>query len=121
MVGLPWRIAHQMLDAATGVHARQAASGNHTLTMIAATVDSAATLVDLLHTHDHVAPLCAELCTLVNELLREIVRMDTAGGQGQRCHGEQGQRDQDCGAGRESLMILHHVILHFTWCRGGPH
>ena len=50
VVGLPWRIAHQMLDTVTGVHARRDASGDNALTMIAATVDSAAALVDLLHT-----------------------------------------------------------------------
>jgi len=85
-----------MLESATGVHARKASSGDKALQMIAATVDSApcllntvvAALVDLLHTYDHMAPLCLELCTIVKEspsnvlameLLREIGRLDTDG------------------------------------------
>lgn len=96
VVGLPCRIAYQILEAATGVLARKASSGDKALQMIAATVDSApcllntvvAALVDLLHTYDHMAPLVAELCTIVNEnptnvlateLLREIGRLDTSG------------------------------------------
>jgi len=96
VVGLPCRIAYQMLESATGVHARKASSGEMALQMIAATVDSApcllntvvAALVDLLHTYDHMAPLCVELCTIVKEspsnvlameLLREIGRLDTDG------------------------------------------
>ena len=96
VVGLPCRIAYQMLESATGVVARKASSGDAALQMIAATVDSApcllntvvAALVDLLHTYDHMAPLAAELCTIVNEtpsnilateLLREIGRLDTDG------------------------------------------
>lgn len=96
VVGLPCRIAYQMLESATGVVARKASSGDAALQMIAATVDSApcllntvvAALVDLLHTYDHMAPLVAELCTIVNEtpsnilateLLREIGRLDTDG------------------------------------------
>lgn len=96
VVGLPCRIAYQILEAATGVLARKASSGDKALQMIAATVDSApcllntvvSALVDLLHTYDHMAPLVAELCTIVNEsptnilateLLREIGRLDTSG------------------------------------------
>ncbi|KAL7544117.1 hypothetical protein ACHAXR_013559 [Thalassiosira sp. AJA248-18] len=96
VVGLPCRIAYQMLESATGVVARKASSGDKALQMIAATVDSApcllntvvAALVDLLHTYDHMAPMVAELCTIVNErpsnilateLLREIGRLDTDG------------------------------------------
>ena len=40
IVVLPCRIAYQMLESATGVLARKAASGDAALTMIAATVDS---------------------------------------------------------------------------------
>ena len=96
VVGLPCRIAYVILESATGVLARKASSGDQALKMIAATVDSApcllntvvAALVDLLHTYDHMAPLVAELCTIVNEnptnvlateLLREIGRLDTSG------------------------------------------
>ena len=95
VVGLPCRIAYQMLESATGVLARKAASGDQALKTIAATVDSApcllntvvSALVDLLHTYDHMAPMVAELCTMVNEhptnvlameLLREIGRLDTS-------------------------------------------
>jgi len=94
IVGLPCRIAYQMLESSTGVIARKASSGDAALQMIAATVDSApcllntvvAALVDLLHTYDHIAPLVAELCCIVNgqvlatELLREIGRLDTTEG-----------------------------------------
>eukprot|EP00578_Thalassiosira_sp_NH16_P013282 CAMPEP_0181126046 /NCGR_PEP_ID=MMETSP1071-20121207/27397_1 /TAXON_ID=35127 /ORGANISM="Thalassiosira sp., Strain NH16" /LENGTH=1435 /DNA_ID=CAMNT_0023211575 /DNA_START=62 /DNA_END=4367 /DNA_ORIENTATION=+ len=97
VVGLPCRIAYQMLESATGAQARKASSGSLALSMIAATVDSAqcllgtvvAALVDLLHTYDHMATLVAELCTMVNErptnvlateLLREIGRLDTSSG-----------------------------------------
>ncbi|KAL7445188.1 hypothetical protein ACHAXH_009750 [Discostella pseudostelligera] len=95
VVGLPCRIAYQMLESATGVLARRAASGDQALKTIAATVDSApcllntvvSALVDLLHTYDHMAPMVAELCTMVHEqptnvlameLLREIGRLDTS-------------------------------------------
>jgi condensin complex subunit 1 len=94
VVGLPCRIAYQMLESSTGVIARKASSGDAALQMIAATVDSApcllntvvAALVDLLHTYDHIAPLVAELSCIVNgqvlatELLREIGRLDTTEG-----------------------------------------
>ena len=94
LVGLPCRIAYQMLESSTGVIARKASSGDAALQMIAATVDSApclmntvvAALVDLLHTYDHFAPLVAELCctvkeqVLATELLREIGRLDTSEG-----------------------------------------
>ncbi|KAL9181578.1 LOW QUALITY PROTEIN: hypothetical protein ACHAXT_010383 [Thalassiosira profunda] len=96
VVGLPCRIAYQMLESATGGAAgRKASGGDRALEIIAATVDGApcllstvvAALVDLLHTYDHLAPLVAELCTMVDErpsnvlateLLREIGRLDTS-------------------------------------------
>ena len=93
VVGLPCRIAYQMLESATGVVARKAASADAAMGMIAATVDSAnsllgtvvAALMDLLHSYEHIAPIVAELCTMVSEeptnrlaveLLREIGRLD---------------------------------------------
>ncbi|KAL3912278.1 MAG: hypothetical protein SGILL_006945, partial [Bacillariaceae sp.] len=93
VVILPCRIAYQMLESATGVIARKAASGDAALAMIAATVDSSesilgtilAALMDLMHSYEHMASLCAELCTLVStnrlamELIREVGRMDTRG------------------------------------------
>lgn len=93
VVGLPCRIAYQMLESATGVVARKAASADAALAIIAATVDSTecllgtviAALMDLLHSFEHIAPLIAELCCLSKdrsnrlsvELLREIGRLDT--------------------------------------------
>lgn len=98
VVGLPCRIAYQMLESATGVVARKASSGDKALGILAATVTSApcllntivSALVDLLHTYEHMAPLVAELCTMIDEknsptnvlateLLREIGRLDTSG------------------------------------------
>ena len=96
VVLLPCRIAYQMLESASGVIARKAASGDAALGMIAATVDSSdnvmgtiiAALMDLMHSYEHVASLCAELCTLVStnrlsvELIREVGRLDTSGSRG---------------------------------------
>ena len=96
VVVLPCRIAYQMLETASGVVARKAASADAALAMIAATADSSesflstivAALMDLLHSYDHMAVLCAELCCMVKEqpinrfaieLIREIGRLDTSG------------------------------------------
>lgn len=93
VVGLPCRIAYQMLELATGVVARKAASADAAMGMIVATVDSAtsllgtvvAALMDLLHSYEHIAPIVAEMCAMVSEeptnrlaveLLREIGRLD---------------------------------------------
>jgi condensin complex subunit 1 len=92
VVVLPCRIAYQMLESATGILARKAASGDAALAMIAATVDSTdsllgtilAALMDLMHSYEHMAALCAELCTIVStnrvamELIREVGRLDTS-------------------------------------------
>lgn len=91
---LPCRIAYQMLETATGVVARKAASADEALGMIAATVNSStsflgtivAALMDLLHSYEHISPLVAELCSMVNEtpvnrlaveLIREVGRLDS--------------------------------------------
>jgi condensin complex subunit 1 len=96
VVILPCRIAFQMLETATGVVARKTASADAAMSMIAATVDSTegltstvvAALMDLMHSYEHMAPLCAELCCMVSEnptnrlaveLLREIGRLHTNG------------------------------------------
>jgi condensin complex subunit 1 len=93
VVVLPCRIAYQMLESATGILARKAASGDAALAMIAATINSTesllgtilAALMDLMHSYEHMAPLCAELCTLVSsnrlaiESIREVGRLDTSG------------------------------------------
>ncbi|CAJ1944395.1 unnamed protein product [Cylindrotheca closterium] len=91
VVVLPCRIAYQMLESATGVIARKAASGDEAIAMIAATVDSCesllgtiiAALMDMMHSYEHMAALCSELCTSVAtnklpiELIREMGRLDT--------------------------------------------
>jgi len=102
MAILPCRIAYQMLESATGVTARKAACGDQALEMIQATVDTSesmqstvvAALVDLLHSHEHMAPLVAELCTMVNqdsrlsmEILREIGRLNPGTGDGGKASG----------------------------------
>lgn len=88
---LPCRIAYQMLESATGVIARKAASGDAAIAMIAATVDSCdallgtilAALMDMMHSYEHIASVCSELCCLVAtnqlpiELIREVGRLDT--------------------------------------------
>lgn len=96
VVVLPCRIAYQMLETATGILARKASSADAAMGIIAATVDSCdsllgtvlAALMDMLHSYEHMAPLCAELCCMVSErptnrlaveLLREIGRIDTGG------------------------------------------
>ena len=101
---LPCRIAFQMLESATGVVARKVSSGDAALEIIKATIDSSenllstivAALVDLLHAFEHVAPLVAELCCMVNEnptnrlameLIREIGRLNPAGGEGGKASG----------------------------------
>lgn len=93
VVILPCRISYQMLESASGILARKASSGDAALGMIAATIDSndnlmgtiLAALMDLLHSFEHMASLCAELCTMVStnrlamELIREVGRLDTRG------------------------------------------
>jgi condensin complex subunit 1 len=93
VVVLPCRIAYQMLEGASGILARKASSGDAALGMIAATADShddligtvLAALMDMLHSFEHMASLCAELCTMVSsnrmamELIREVGRIDTRG------------------------------------------
>jgi condensin complex subunit 1 len=93
VVVLPCRIAYQMLESATGILARKASSADAAMGMIAATVDSCdalmgtvlAALMDMLHSYEHMASICAELCCMVStnrlgvELLREVGRLDTGG------------------------------------------
>ena len=96
IVVLPCRISYQMLESATGVLARKAASGDTALAMIAATVDSCesllgtilAALMDMMHSYEHMASICAELCCMVSEtptnrlaieLVKEFGRLETHG------------------------------------------
>jgi condensin complex subunit 1 len=93
IVTLPCRIAYQMMENATGVQARKLASGDLAIQMIASTLNSTdcllntvvSALVDMLHSYEHMAPLVAEICALVNdepknklafELLKEIGSLD---------------------------------------------
>jgi condensin complex subunit 1 len=93
---LPCRIAFQMLESSTGVVARKASSGDLAMEMIASGADSTegvlstivAALMDLMHSYEHMAQLCAQLCGMVSEkptnrlatdLLREIGRLNTSG------------------------------------------
>lgn len=93
VVILPCRIAFQLLESATGVNARKAASADIALAIIASAVDSTESLLgtivtalmDLLHSYEHIAPLCASLCCMISEertnrlaleLLREISRLE---------------------------------------------
>ena len=96
VVILPCRIAFQMLESATGVVARKASSADLAMEMIASGADSTdgvlstivAALMDLMHSYEHMAQLCAQLCCMVSEkpinrlateLLREIGRLNTNG------------------------------------------
>jgi condensin complex subunit 1 len=93
---LPCRIAFQMLETATGVVARKVSSADLAMDMIASAADSSdgvlstivAALMDLMHSYEHMAQLCAQLCCMVsekptnrlaNDLLREIGRLNTSG------------------------------------------
>jgi len=95
VVSLPCRIAYQMLEGATGVLARKACSADAAIGIIAATVDAydfllgtvLAALMDMLHSFEHMALICAELCCAVSEkptnrlaveLIREVGRLDTS-------------------------------------------
>jgi condensin complex subunit 1 len=99
VVVLPCRIAYQMLEGATGVLARKAFSADAAMGIIAATVDAydfllgtvLAALMDMLHSFEHMASICAELCCMVSEspsnrlaveLIREMGRLDTTAATG---------------------------------------
>ena len=97
VVNLPCRIAYCLLEKAKGVVARRTVCGDQALQMLAVTVDAhdclltavAAALMDLMHSHEHMAALTAELVVqkmkderLGTELLREMGRLDGSGGGG---------------------------------------
>jgi condensin complex subunit 1 len=81
-----------MLEGATGVLARKAASADTALAMIAHTIDSCealmgtilAALLDMLCSYEHLAVLVCDLCSttktdyLAKELIKEIGRLDTS-------------------------------------------
>lgn len=101
VVVLPCRIAYQMLEGATGVIARKAASADAAMAMIAHTLDSCeallgtilAALMDMLHSYEHMASICCELCTITKtnrlsvELLKEIGRLDTSSSSNDKASG----------------------------------
>lgn len=76
IVLLPCRIAYPLLERATGVLARKGACADEAIGILAATcVDSSesilstitAALMDLMHSHEHLAPLVADLCDAVDQ------------------------------------------------------
>ena len=90
---LPCRMAYPLLERATGVQARKAACGDAALQILAITLTSSdtvlstitAALMDLMHSYEHMAPMVAELCTMIPdqpvnrlgvELLVEMGRLD---------------------------------------------
>lgn len=94
VIGLPCRIAYQMLERATGAMARKASCSDSAMQIIASTVNSTdcllstivAALLDLLHSYEHMAPIVAEICCLVSdkptnklavEIIREVGHLDT--------------------------------------------
>jgi len=98
LVALPCQISYLILENSTNSITRRASFGDEALAILASTVQLPsmispiiASLMDLLHTHEHIAPLVAELCTLeyaanhnlsrlAMELFREIGRMNVVEG-----------------------------------------
>lgn len=100
LLSLPCQISYLILENSTNSTNRKASCGDDALAILASTVQIpsmistiVAALMDLLHTHEHLAPLVAELCTLEDsanqqhnhsrltmELFREIGRMDVVEG-----------------------------------------
>lgn len=99
VIGLPCRVAYQMIENSINVTSRRAASGDVAIKILAVSLDSPAAsilmntivgaLVDLMHSFEHVAPMIADLCcrtkkeetamTLSNELLRGFGQIDIVG------------------------------------------
>jgi condensin complex subunit 1 len=75
VISLPCRIAYQMLENSSGAIARKLASADMAMEMIAYTLNSTdcilntvvSALIDMLHSYEHMAPLVAELCCLVQD------------------------------------------------------
>jgi len=72
VIGLPCRIAYQMLENSSGIVARKASSADLALKIIAITVQTSdclmstivSALLDLMHSYEHIAALVAELCAI---------------------------------------------------------
>lgn len=93
VVLVPCRTAYFLLERCSGVQARKALCAELAMEIIAKTVESdnapmtpiSASLMDLMHSHEHMSPLVAEICgtlcesdKLAVELLREYGRLDGA-------------------------------------------
>ena len=94
VVLLPCRSAYYLLERSTGVQARKALCGDQAMEIIGKTVEPedapltpiVASLMDLLHSHEHMAALVAEIAAkmsqserLAVELLREYGHLDGSG------------------------------------------
>ena len=75
VISLPCRIAYQMLENSSGAIARKLASADMAMEMIAYTLNSTdcilntvvSALIDMLHSYEHMAPLVADLCCLIQD------------------------------------------------------
>lgn len=97
VISLPCRVAYQMLDNSMNMTARKLSSGDLALEIIATSLESnqclmntvVSALLDMMHSLEHMAPVAAELCCMMEtnpensrgnqlaiELLREIGRLD---------------------------------------------
>lgn len=94
VVLLPCRSAYYLLERSTGVQAKKALCGEEAMEIIAKSVAPkdapltpvVATLMDLMHSHEHMAPVVAEIAgklsqseQLAVELLREYGHLDGSG------------------------------------------
>ena len=94
VVLIPCRYAYYLLERCTGVQSRKVLCGDIAMQMIAKTIEPddapvtpiVASLMDLMHSHEHMAALVAEICgklcdsdKLALELLREYGRLDGSG------------------------------------------
>lgn len=88
LLSLPCQISYLILENCTNTTNRKSSSGDEALSIIASTAEMpsmmsniVAALMDLMHTHEHISPLIADLCSSANprlamELFREIGRID---------------------------------------------
>lgn len=87
---LPCRTAYTLLEASTGVINRRSACGDIALQILESSLSHSSilslittSLMDMMHSMEHMSCLVAELCTksdsLAVELLREVSRLDGTG------------------------------------------
>lgn len=94
VVLLPCKMAYLLLERSTGIVARRTHGAKEAMEILTCTVQAHASLLthvvaslwDMLHNHEHMASLTAELCTadrggflLTQEMLREYGRLDGSG------------------------------------------